>query len=122
MAGLGIRLFLDEMINVAVAEELRRRGYDVVACREVGRANQGIPDPAQLAWATDQGRAVLTYNHVDYQRLALQWHATGRVHAGILLSAEHKQPGTLLRAVRAHLDSVAPDTQYNLVLWLPSRG
>ena len=121
MAGLGIRLYLDEMVNVMLAAELRRRGYDVVSCQEVGRAGKGVPDHAQLAFAAGQGRVVLTFNFGDYQRLDTEWCAASRAHAGIVLSPAYRPPGELLRAVVRHLDAVPPDTQHNLVLWLPGK-
>jgi hypothetical protein len=51
MAGLGIRLYTDEMIDARLARELRRRGYDAESCQEAGRHNRGISDPDQLAYA-----------------------------------------------------------------------
>lgn len=118
MATLGIRIFTDEMINVVVATELRRQGYDAVSCKETGRANRAIEDEVQLQFATHQQRAVLTFNFNDFLRLDAAWRLAGREHAGIILSPEIKNIGVLIRAVRQHLDSVDPATQHNLVLWL----
>ena len=60
MAGLGIRLYTDEMIDVRLARALRSRGYDVESCQDAGRSNQGIPDEEQLAYAAGLGRAIYT--------------------------------------------------------------
>ena len=69
MAGLGIRLFTDAMIDLRPAVNLRRLGYDVQSCQEAGRSNRGISDHRQLSYATQQGRAILTFNRRDYRRL-----------------------------------------------------
>ena len=121
MAGLGVRLFTDEMVDTALAVELRRRGYDAISCREAGRANQGLSDESQLQFATVEGRAVLTYNFGDFQRLDAVWRAAGRAHAGVIFAPAGMDVGALLRVTVRHLDSVGPETQHNLVLWLPGQ-
>jgi hypothetical protein len=44
-------------------------------------ANQRVPDEEVLAFATAQGRAVLTYNRRDFTRL----HIHSPIHAGIIV-------------------------------------
>jgi hypothetical protein len=118
MAGLGVRLFTDEMLNPELAVALRRLGYDVVACHEVGRNNQGISDEAQLEYATGEGRAILTYNSNHFALLDSTWKAEGRQHAGIILSVEVGPLGMLIRRVQNHLDTYTPAEQSNTMLWL----
>ena len=118
MAGLGIRLYTDEMIPARLAAALRRLGYDVVSCRDVGRANRAIPDEDQLDYAAQDGRAILTFNMVDYVTLDQTWKATGRQHYGIIVSPAIDDFGTLLRCVQRHLDTYSPDVQEDLLLWL----
>src|SRR2546423_3872797 len=88
MAGLGIRLYIDEDVEQDLAERLRRRGYDPESCVEAGRHNQGIRDEEQPAYAAQQGRAILVYNSRDYVPLAGVWHIRGLQHAGIIVSAQ----------------------------------
>ncbi len=118
MAGLGIRLYTDEMIDIRLARELRSRGYDAESCQEAGRHNQGIPDPDQLAYATQQGRAILSFNIADYLALDSRWKDAGLEHQGIIISPRLLDLGELLRRVIWHLDHVAPVDQHNTVLWL----
>jgi Domain of unknown function (DUF5615) len=118
VAGLGIRLFMDEMVHKRLAESLRDLGYDAVSCQEAGRANQGYSDEEQLAYATSEGRAILTFNMVDFFPLDRAWKAIGRSHAGIVVSPAIEDFGTLLRAVRRHLESHEPERQHDLLLWL----
>jgi predicted nuclease of predicted toxin-antitoxin system len=118
MAGRGIRLFTDEMIDPVLATELCQRGYDALSCHGAGRANQRIPDEDQLTYATAQGRAILTYNAVDFMPLAQQWQNAGRAHAGIIVSSAMADVGEALRRVIYHLDTYDPAVQQNCVLWL----
>lgn len=62
-----MKLLLDEHLSPTIAEELRRRGHDVVAVIEVGLRQQ--PDVALLAWAVDESRAVVTANYADFRAL-----------------------------------------------------
>lgn len=116
MAGLGIRLFTDEMVNPRVAWTLARRGYEVQSCHWAGRANQRISDDLQLAYATEQSRAILTFNATDFERLDLRWKLLGRSHAGIIIADQIRDLVEFTRRVKLHLDTVNPVDQYNAVL------
>jgi hypothetical protein len=118
MAGLGIRLFTDEMIFPELPAELRRHGYDAESCVEAGRSGQAIPDEAQLAYATEHGPTLLTFNKVDFLRLDRVWKAADRRHAGIIVSPQIEDLGELLRRVTWHLDTYAPEDQHDTLLWL----
>jgi hypothetical protein len=120
LAGLGVRLFTDEMIDPALAVALRQRGYDVESCREAHRHNQKIPDEDQLDYATSQGRAILTFNVGDFYQREADWKAVSRAHYGIIVSSEVTELGTLLRLVQEHLDTCTPTMQYDSLLWLGS--
>lgn len=118
MAGLGVRVYTDEMISSALSVELRKRGYDALSCHEAGRSNQRLSDPAQLAVAASEGRAILTENVRDYVPLDVQRKRRSRTHAGIMLYADDPPLGELLRRVIAHLDAFPSDVQRDTVLWI----
>ena len=120
MPGLGIRIFTDEMVNPRVAWALSRLGYDVESCQRAGRANQQISDESQLAYATEQGRAVLTFNVGDFLRLDQRWKLQGRTHAGIITARQVLSLAELTRRVQFHLDTVSPESQLNTLLELVS--
>ena len=118
MAGLGIRLFTDEMITGRLARELRRRGYDVESCEDAGRGNQRIPDEHQLQYATLHGRAILTFNVGDFVWLDQQMKDQRQRHAGIVVSPRIDDLGMLIRCVQRHLDTVEPGVQHDTLIWL----
>ena len=73
------RLYADEDFPLPVVEELRRLGHDILTTPEAGRVQ--TPDPDQLAFATSDGRAIVTHNRTDFIRL----HRLDPNHAGIVV-------------------------------------
>jgi len=86
LEALFVRLYLDRHIMGRLAVDLRDRGYDVVRTEEVGRDT--APDEEQLAFATAENRAVLTFNIRDFAPLHEAWQAAGRTHAGVIVSQQ----------------------------------
>jgi uncharacterized protein with PIN domain len=116
MTGQNSKVLTDEMITPRLADRLRLLGYDAASCHSLGRANRGISDDDQLAFATAEGRAIYTFNAADFRRLHARWLAVGREHAGIILSDDlnHDLP-EMLRRLRHHLDNVDSAQQHNRV-------
>jgi hypothetical protein len=78
-----VKVYLDEDLSPATAEVLRRYGIDATSAQEVG--NVQLDDRAQLAYATREGRAIVTANVVDFIDLAHEAVASNTEHAGIVL-------------------------------------
>ena len=78
-----MKVYLDEDLAPAVAQLLRRRGIDATSAQEAGNAQ--LDDGAQLAYATREGRAIVTANVVDFIELARDAVAANTEHAGIIL-------------------------------------
>lgn len=74
------RLYANENFPFPVVAELRHLGHDVVTMQDVGQAGQAVPDEQVLAFASAEGRAVLTLNRKHFVRL----HAERSNHAGIV--------------------------------------
>jgi predicted nuclease of predicted toxin-antitoxin system len=110
-----IKLLLDEHVWEGLAEALTQRGYDVVHISNTGQ--RGMDDEPLLAFATTQGRAVLTYNARHFVPLVRLWYEAGRVHAGVLLSTQ-LPPGELLRQVERLLATLSAGELKNTVRWL----
>ena len=116
MSGLGVRLYSDDNVNPALAPALGWEGYDVLSTHAAGRANQRISDEAQLLYAIQQGRALLTFNARDFIQMDSLWKAAGKRHYGIVVSPRIDDLGELLRRVKGHLDTVTPAQQENVLL------
>src|SRR5260221_13767020 len=94
-----VALYTDEDVTTDLAPALRWRGYTAQSTAEAGNTERS--DEAQLTYATEQGMAILTYNAQDFILLAHAWYATGREHAGSILSEQcsQRQFDELLRRV-----------------------
>ena len=107
-----ICFYLDEDVQSGVATAMKRLGIDVVTTLEAGWSRQD--DEAQLAWSTAERRVLVTYNVSDFARLHTQWQATGRYHAGIVLSAQRSLGDAVRRLVRIQRELTADQLQDRL--------
>jgi uncharacterized protein DUF5615 len=78
-----VKVYLDEDLSPSIAVLLRQRGVDATSAHEV--ANSQLGDRAQLEYATQERRAIVTANVVDFTRLARDAVAMNTGHAGIIL-------------------------------------
>ena len=74
------RLYANENFPFPVVAELRRLGHDVVTVQETGKAEQAWSDEDVLAFARDEGRALLTLNRKHF----IRQHSQSATHAGII--------------------------------------
>jgi hypothetical protein len=95
-------LYADEDFALPVVSELRRLGHDVVTVQEDGCTSS--PDPVVLARAHALGRAVLTYNSRDFERLDRQ----GRAHSGIVSAKRDDAFPALAARIHAALAGLIP--------------
>jgi predicted nuclease of predicted toxin-antitoxin system len=86
LEALFVRLYFDRHIMTRLAVDLRGRGYDVLTTEEAGKDTAS--DAEQLAFATAENRALLTFNIRDFAPLHEQWQAAGQRHAGIIVSQQ----------------------------------
>lgn len=87
----------DEDIYGAIAPALRLDNIDAVSTPECDRL--GESDTSQLLYATQQGRALVTFNVRDFAQLHAAWLADGKHHAGIIVS-QQRPIGELLRRLK----------------------
>ncbi|HKI38606.1 MAG TPA: DUF5615 family PIN-like protein [Gemmataceae bacterium] len=99
LEALFVRLSFDRHIMGRLAVDLRGRGYDVVRTEEVGKDT--ATDEEQLAFATAENRAILTFNIRDFAPLHEAWQAAERPHAGIIVSQQlgSRDSGLLLQRI-----------------------
>ena len=97
-----IRFFMDEDVYGAVAPALRRAGIDALSTIEAGRG--GESDESQLDWASNEDRALFTFNVAHFAALHAARVGQGRHHAGIIVSSQ-RPIGDVIRRLM-HLASV----------------
>lgn len=110
-----LRLFFDEDVHAALAVALRKRGLDAVHALEIKRL--GLPDEAQLDFAAEENRCLVTFNVGDFVRLHNRWMDTGRDHAGIIVSKQ-LPVGEALRRLLALLQQESADSMRGQVRFL----
>jgi predicted nuclease of predicted toxin-antitoxin system len=86
LEALFVRLYFDRHIMGRLAVELRGQGYDILRTEEAGKDTAS--DEEQLAFATAENRAILTFNICDFAPLHEAWLAAERSHAGIIVSQQ----------------------------------
>lgn len=67
MSSIFICLYLDEDVNVLVADLLQARGFDVITARDAGQLH--ATDAEQLAFVVNQARTLVTHNRTDFEEL-----------------------------------------------------
>lgn len=104
-----VRYYLDENVQIAIAEQLSRRGIDVVTARDLNLL--GEEDINHLERAAELGRVLCTHD-TDYIRLA----STGIQHAGIVLGQQdrHDIGAWVTFLTRIH-NQRTPDSMRNAV-------
>ncbi len=102
-----VRFHLDENVDPAVADGLRRRGVDVTTTQEAGLLR--APDERQLAFALAEGRVLVTHDE-DFLTRAKQ----GTGHAGIAYChLESRSIGQIIASLMLIRDCLSPDDMQN---------
>jgi hypothetical protein len=115
MNRLFVDLYLDEDVDVLVAELLRSYGFEAITARRANQLQQS--DQEQLAYAVSQGRALLTHNRVHFEALAQEYYSSGQTHYGIIL-AVRRPPYEIVRRLLLLLDQVTADEMQNQVRYI----
>jgi len=115
---LFVRLYLDRHVMTRLADDLSADGFDCLTTQQAG--NDTASDEDQLAFAAQQGRAILTFNIRDFARLHEKWQAAGESHAGIIVSRQlgSRQYGVLLARVLRLLNQFTADEMVNNLVHL----
>lgn len=95
-----VSLYLDEHIQISLAEALRLRGVDVLTTQEAD--NMGLNDYDQLNYAQWKGRVLLSYNKGDFARIHYEFMKDNKAHAGIVLSDQLPVGQILKRLMRLY--------------------
>jgi predicted nuclease of predicted toxin-antitoxin system len=114
---MSVRLYLDEHVNGAVKDGLRRDGIDVLTAQEDGRT--GYPDPELLLRATELGRVLVTFDQ-DYLALAARSQRSGERFCGVIF--EHLEDvvvGKLIDDLKCVAYCLEQSEMENQIFYLP---
>jgi predicted nuclease of predicted toxin-antitoxin system len=112
---LFIKVYLDEDVNVLIAELVRLQKFKSLTASEAGR--KGKMDAEQLEYAAQNGYAILTHNRTDYKELARDYFAAGKTHRGIIIAVRrptHKVAEPLLEL----LNDFTADEMTNQIIYI----
>jgi predicted nuclease of predicted toxin-antitoxin system len=112
---LFIDLYLDEDVNVLLSDLVRARGFRVTTTQEAGQI--GKSDAQQLAFATGQGKTILTHNRVDFEALARRYFEEKKTHSGIIITVR-RHPKELSRRLLTLLNSLTADEIENQIRYI----
>jgi hypothetical protein len=112
---LFVEFYLDEDVDVLVAELLRSRGFLARTTLEAGRL--GSTDEQQLAFAAGEEMAVLTHNRAEFEELAEHYFVAGRTHWGIVISVR-RSPYEIASRLFGILNSITADEMRNQLIYI----
>ena len=110
-----IKLYLDEDVDVLVAELILSQGFQAITTNEVRR--KGEEDPQQLEYAVSQQCAIVTHNRVDFEMLAQQYFADGQTHHGIIIAVQ-RQPNKIAELLLNILNNFTADEMVNQIIYI----
>jgi hypothetical protein len=118
-----VKLLLDVHHSRVAAERLRASGYDVEAAFDHPELAV-LADEELLRRASADGRAVVTENAKDFDRIVRSWAATGEHHTGVVFTSPRRfhrgsngYPENLIVALTRFL-ATPLDAQHDWVHWL----
>ena len=81
------QIYMDEdAVHGALVVALRSRDLSVITAMDAGLMRKS--DDQHLAYATEHGCVIYTFNASDFYRLHTEWINAGREHAGMILAPQ----------------------------------
>jgi hypothetical protein len=117
-----IDIYIDEdAMDSDLVAALRSRGVNVITAVDAGLVE--MADEQQLAFATEHGCVLYTFNVSDFYRLHTQWVSAGREHGGIILAPQQRYSvGEQLRRILRLRATVTAASMRNHVEFLANWG
>ena len=112
-----LTLYLDEHVQLALAEALRTRGVDILTTQEA--RNIGLHDVDQLAFAAENRQSLFSFDKRHFATIHYEWMNMKKQHAGIILSDQLTIGLLLRRLMRLHF-SLNTEDMINRLEYLSS--
>lgn len=81
-----IKLYLDEDVDILIADLIRAHGFEVFTTSELGHKSKS--DPEQFEFAVKEKLTIVTHNRKDFEKLAQAYFDSGATHFGIIVSVQ----------------------------------
>lgn len=118
-----MKLLLDVQHSRLAATQLRTAGHDVIAAADDALLAT-LADEELLRVASADGRAIVTENARDFDRIVRAWAAAGEHHAGVIFTSPRRfhrgssaYPANLITALDAVLRE-PPQHAQDWIRWL----
>lgn len=115
MSKIFICLYLDEDVNVLVADLLKARGFDAITARDARQLH--ATDAEQLMYAVSEERTLVTQNRTDFEKLVQDYFAYGQMHCGVIF-AVRRSPQEIGQRLLAILNQVTAEEMQNQVRYI----
>lgn len=115
MSRLFADLYLDEDVDILIAELVRARGFSVMTTRDAGKL--GATDNEQLAYAVDEKRVFVTHNRIDFETLATEYYRAQKSHRGMIIATRHP-PHEVTRRLLHILNQTTADEWENQIVYI----
>ena len=110
-----VELYLDEDVDVLVAELLKARGFSAATTRDAELL--GTDDERQLAYAVSKGKTFVTHNRVDFEALVQQYFQDDTHHYGVIIATRHPVY-EVVRRLLIILNQVTADEMENQIRYI----
>jgi hypothetical protein len=112
-----VGLYMDVHVPMAITDQLRRRGVDVVTANELRHSR--LPDNQLLSRASEMGRLLFTHD-IRFRVMAEQWQREEESFAGLLYGhAEGASIGQYVRDLELIAKASEPGEWQGVVGRLP---
>ena len=115
MNDIFIHVYLDEDVDVLIANLLRPRGFEATTAQQADKL--GKTDAQQLEDATSQKAAIMTHNRTDFEDLAREYFELSRLHCGIIIAVRNPYQEIVKRLLTI-LNSTTADEIENQILYI----
>ncbi len=110
-----ISLYLDEDVDVLIADLVKAYGFEATTTRQAEQL--GKSDEDQLTYAVDNGMTLLTHNRVHFERLATTYFNQGKDHRGIIIAVQ-RSPYEITQRLLKILNHLKPDEMKNQLRYI----
>lgn len=112
------QIYVDEdAVQGGLVEALRSRDVTVITAADAGLMKKS--DDMHLAYATEHGCVLYTFNVSDFYRLHTEWISSGREHAGMILGQQQRfSVGEQLRRILRIRATASAESMRNRVEFL----